>query len=168
MQRMSAYRVRRTDNEEWQLLPTDFTNKDCPIPYINTEVTMPANIPPPPSTPNSLVDIQIKRHDGKLVLSLNAKPLHDLLDSIGCRVEAGAYLDSPSARSSAVHDNKLSTSLFLRQEYPVRVALAQYYSRPASFKELKELCESGHAAVKTILQHYQPVDISYSIQKIVK
>jgi hypothetical protein len=119
--------------------------------------------------PNSLVDIRIARNEvGKLVLAINARALHNLLDSVGCKAGGEAYADGPSAAFSTISQNKMSTRLLLLKQYPVQVALGHHYSRPPSYAELKELCESAHAAVRAILMHYQPVDIHYTIHKLVK
>jgi hypothetical protein len=118
---------------------------------------------------DALVDLRIGRHEGRLTLEINAKPLHDLLDSMGARVSGNMYADRPTCTSSTVSNNgKLSTDLLLKREYPVRLALAGCFTRPPTHRQLKELCESGHAAVTTILDHYRPVDIRYTIVKVVK
>lgn len=124
--------------------------------------------PPPPLPPNALVDIRITRskQDGKLTLEINAKPLHDLLDNMGAKLvqSGGTYTDRPATSYPVIsNDAKLSTDILLKREYPLQISLSSFFSRPPSVLKLKEMCESGHAAVRTILDHYRPVDIRYTI-----
>lgn len=119
--------------------------------------------------PDALVDIRVGRHEGRLTLEISAKPLHDLLDSMGAKTSGSMYTDRPSVSYTAVSNSgKMSTELLLKREYPVRVALSGCFDRPPTHQQLKALCESGHQAVNTILSHYQPVDIRYTIVKVVK
>lgn len=176
----AEYRARWNENDAWHYVgrgPQDHTDDYTETPlaetyedYLNSKgLIMPANPnAPAPSTPDALVDIRIAREDGKLTLSINAKPLHDMLDSVGARFTGNKYDDRPQTSFGVISSNKLSTELFLMREYPVKLALNVHYTKPPALADLKALCESGHTAVKAILTHYQPIDISYSIQKLVK
>lgn len=160
--------------------PSGFPVLDCvymveitepPICPTETPMTTPTSPAEPNSSIDALVDIKIGRgkQDGKLTLEINASNLHALLDSMGARVSDGKYVDRPACSySSIASGNKLSTELFLKQEYPVKLALGPCYERPPTIQQLKALCESGHVAVQTILAHYQPVDITYRIVKVIK
>jgi hypothetical protein len=120
---------------------------------------------------NALVEMAIGRskEDGRLTLEINAKALHDLLDSMGARHGTDSYTDKPATSVVTIaRDGKMSTELLLRCQYPVKVALAPCFERPPTKAQLKAVCESAHDAVKTILAHYQPIDIKYSIHKVIK
>lgn len=150
--------------------PSDLTILDClTMEVVKREKETPMTATPATPLPqNALVDIRICRDktSGKLLLEVNAKPLHDLLDNMGAKlVPSGTtYTDRPAATNEVVNnDGTLSTSLLLKREYPTQISLTQFFNRPPSVLKLKEMCESGHAAVRTILDHYRPVDIRYTI-----
>jgi len=121
-----------------------------------------------PRHPDMMAKIGITRckTTNKLLLSVDAKPLHDLLDSIGCAVDAeNAYKDRPSASFSTVERETISTELLLRRQYPTTISLSGIYRTPPSIQQLRDLCGSAHAQIRKILQHYQPIDISVTINK---
>jgi hypothetical protein len=112
------------------------------------------------------ISITREKSSNKLVLSVDAKPLHDLLESIGVAIGAdGNYKERPVASFSTVERGVISTELLLRRQYPVNVNLSGVYPRPPTVQQLQELCGSAHAQIRTILQHYQPIDISVTISK---
>jgi hypothetical protein len=122
----------------------------------------------PTPTPTQLIKLAIKRNksDSRLMLTIDAKPLHDILDSIGCTADSsGSYRDRPSADFRIVNNNRLSTELFLKRVYPYEVNLTGIFSTPPTVARLREICETALDAVRKILDHYQPIDISYTIHK---
>ena len=135
------------------------------------EPTMPTTSTAPTTAPDSLVELTVGRdkYNGRLTLEINAKPLHDLLDSMGAKTSGTTYVDRPACSYTTISNSgKMSTELLLRREYPMKLALGPCFERPPTIQQLKSMCESGHAAVQTILAHYQPIDISYRIVKVVK
>lgn len=125
------------------------------------------SVTPVTPEPTALAEVSIRRVVGSanLELQVNAKALHDLLDTLGVPCQLGIYAGRPTTRSSVATRTELSTELFLRKEYPIKVNLAEIFNTPPTFQELKVMCLSGNAAIHKILDHYQPVDIRVSIHK---
>lgn len=117
------------------------------------------------STPSPLVSVSIQRSkpSHRLVLVINAKPLHDLLDSIGVPHDSRMYTERPQVGFRIAEGTNLSTELFLRREYPVNVDLSQILSMPVAHSRLEALANSTHAALTKILEFYQPVDIQINV-----
>jgi len=114
----------------------------------------------------SMVKVNITRPGGRLTLSVDAKALHDTLDSIGCKVDGNTYKDRPQSRAAVVSsDYKLSPNVLLRREYPATYDLTDCFTSPPTFTQLKKMCESAYEATRLILDHYQPIDISVEIHK---
>lgn len=144
------------------------------------QVTMPtsnsSSVAPPsppvapvaaPTSPNSLlVDVSITRNkqNSNLELVVNAKSLHDHLDQMGVRHSDAVYLSQPES-SRVLTGSGLSTSPFLRREYPVRIDLTGVFTSPPTRNRLVTLSRTAHDAIRRILEHYQPVDIKVSIHK---
>lgn len=130
----------------------------------------PSAIPPLTHTPDSLVRLAIRRDpsSSRLALIVDAKPLHDLLDRMGVTVEPGSdlYANRPATRTLvASGDFQLSTEVLLRRRYPAEYNLSSVWSTPPTIKQLRTLGESAHAAIRKVLEHYRPIDISFSIIK---
>jgi len=121
---------------------------------------------PAPQAPNLLVDVGISRSKptNRLELVINAKALHDHLDLIGVPHTGGVYQDQPET-NRVLSGNVLSTSPFLRREYPLRIDLTGVFNTPPTRTRLTSLCRTAHDAVRRVLEHYQPVDIRVSIHK---
>jgi hypothetical protein len=121
-----------------------------------------------PDPANTLVEVGVKRdpNDFRIYLVVNAKPLHDILDKIGVPVQNGRYINRPAAGYAVMNNvGHLSTEVFLRREYPVRVPLADVMTTPPTPLKLRESCSTAQAAIRQILEHYQPIDIQITIQK---
>lgn len=121
-------------------------------------------------TPDSLCRLAIRRDpsNSRLTLIVDAKPLHDLLDKMGVQVESGSemYANRPAARFGvASGDFALSTEVLLRRRYPAEFNLSQVWTTPPTIKQLRTLGESAHNAIRKVLEHYRPIDISFSIIK---
>jgi hypothetical protein len=179
------HRYKDTNGEFWEQLDnipydafpvldvvhmTYIAEPPTPEPTMSASTTSPATATPAPPPPDCLVDIRVGRNkeDGKLTMQIDATHLHALLDSMGAKHDGRSYHDKPDCNFSVVSGGKMSPHLLLRREYPMKVALAGCFDRPPTVAQLTALCESGHTAVKTILDHYQPVDIRYSVVKVVK
>ena len=121
-----------------------------------------ADIESPP-----LVDVTIVRSKptNRLSLQISAKPLHDYLESIGVETRGNEFVDQPATSFNVVNGEMLSTKLFLRREYPVTVDLSSIFRDPPTPQRLLNVARSANAVVKSILAHYQPVDIKISIHK---
>ena len=131
---------------------------------------MPTNSAPelaaPQHDPHSIVSVSIKRAkpSHRLVLHIDAKNLHDLLDSVGVPRDGNTYADRPACTYRVANGDNLSTELFLKREYPVTVDLSQILTSPVAHSRLEALATSAKTAVTKILEHYQPVDIQISVQ----
>lgn len=121
-----------------------------------------------PSTEGpTMINLNLKREDGKLVLYVNAKELHDDLDAIGVSFTGDRYNNQPAA-SHSIADARtmtLSSNVLLTRKYPHKVDLTGVFPNPPSYNNLKKLCESAHDQTRKILEHYQPIDISVEIHK---
>lgn len=116
----------------------------------------------------SMIKLNVKREGGRVYLLVNAKGMHDVLDAIGVPSVGGMYSDRPRAEHSVANrsTHTISTEALLRKEYPAKFDLSTVYTDPPpSFKSLQTLTESAFEQARKILEHYQPIDISVSIQK---
>lgn len=130
-----------------------------------TAVTAPALT----HTPNSLVRAHVRRDttSSRLALVVDAKPLHDLLTQMGVPIEDTTFANRPGARHAvASADFQLSTEVLLRRAYPHTVNLSAIWGEPPTIPQLRKLGESIHTAVRKILEHYRPIDISFSVVKV--
>lgn len=138
--------------------------------------TTPAVAPvstPAESTEAPMVTLDIKRgtvdgknHGSALMLIIDAKPLHDLLDLMGCEVSGDTYRNGPSFGGRVVDSaDNLAPGIFLRRVYPYKVNLSEVYSTPPTLSRLRHLAESANSAVQRILEHYRPIDIKVTIAK---
>lgn len=129
--------------------------------------------PAPAPTEASMVTLDIKRgtvdgknHGSALMLIIDAKPLHDLLDLMGCEVAGDTYRNGPSFGGRVVDSaDNLAPGLFLRRVYPLKVNLSEVYSTPPTLSRLRHLAESANSAIQKILEHYRPIDIKVTIAK---
>lgn len=115
----------------------------------------------------TMINLNLKREDGRLVLYVNAKELHDDLDAIGVSYTGDRYNNQPAA-SHSIADARtmtLSSNVLLTRKYPHKVDLTGVFVNPPSYANLKKLCESAHDQTRKILEHYQPIDISVEIHK---
>lgn len=113
-----------------------------------------------------MINIKVGRPNGKLTLFVDAKGLHDTLDSIGVEHDGTMYKDRPASSYSVANNSYvISTETLLRREYPAKFDLSAVYTNPPGFPKLKQLCESAYEQARKILEHYQPIDISVDIQK---
>lgn len=135
---------------------------------------VPAPVPPPdsPTAQHSLVTVDIGRskQTNGLQLIINAKPLHDLLDSMGARYSNSygngpSYDNQPHQDFDVVYGSQLSTKVFLKRAYPYTIDLGRLFSSPPSFQRLTDIARSARNAVSIILDHYRPIDISYHVFK---
>lgn len=168
----SDYRIRNLDTEETVItFRQGRTHTDLStIPFRNQEPeTMPnIEIDPTTRTPEMMARIAITRDKAtnRLLLTIDAKPLHDMLDAIGCLVDdSGNYRDRPPAQTSTCTQSTISTEALLKRSYPTVISLSGVFSQPPTVHQLRELCSSAHAQIRTILLHYQPIDISVTINK---
>ena len=128
--------------------------------------TMPTTTEQDP-THAPLVSVNIKRGEGSaLTLYIDATELHAMLTRIGVPSDERGFLDKPGAAYGVSSpDFKLSTDVLLRKQYPARIKLSEVFSTPPSYTQLKRLAESSTDAIRRILEHYQPIDISINISK---
>lgn len=164
-----------TDNEALEYIQLENTSSNNYSSTISTptEETMPqpaqTDLPLQPlqhtHEPAPLVSVNITRHKPthRLILQINAKPLHDLLDAIGVPHDHGVYTERPSSSIRIASGNTLSTEIFLKREYPVTIDLSTVLTAPVAHSRLEELANSSQAAVAKILEFYQPVDIQISV-----
>lgn len=131
---------------------------------------MPTTFPqvePPPGTPPTdrqpMVDVAIKRVPGSvgLTLTINARPLHDLLDSMGVPRDGASYMERPREDTSTVDRDRLlvSTHAILKRAYPLTIRLSEVFSAPVSHAQLVSIANSVRGQTERILDHYRPVDI---------
>lgn len=125
--------------------------------------------PDPNAERKSMIKLNVKREGGRVFLYVNAKGMHDVLDQIGVPTDGGIlYKDRPRTTFMVADrvSNTLSTEVLLRKEYPAKFDLSTVYADPPpSFSSLQRLTESAFEQSRKILEHYQPIDISVSIQK---
>lgn len=127
-----------------------------------------ADIPVPS---DKLAHTHITRDDQhRLILTIDAKPLHDFLTAIGVKTQSGMFAHRPPSQFATIHrgNSQLSTELFLKLEYPVKVDLSSVFDAPPTRAKLLELAQSTFACVRRIVEWYRPVDISYSVNKLTK
>ena len=145
------------------------TSQEVTVPTVPTPVNAAFVVPESSQAsqaPNLLVDVGISRSKptNRLELVVNAKALHDHLDLIGVPHTGGVYQDQPET-NRVLSGSSLSTSPFLRREYPLRIDLTGVFTTPPTRSRLAALCRTAHDAVRRVLEHYQPVDIRVSIHK---
>lgn len=119
----------------------------------------PVTIPNPP-----MVDVAIKRLPGAgvgLTLTINAQPLHNLLDGMGVPRMGSSYQDLPREETSTVDIRTLcvSTHALLKRTYPVTIQLRDVINEPISHAKLLTIAASVKGQTQRILDHYRPVDI---------
>lgn len=127
------------------------------------ERTIPAN-----TERKSMIKLNVKREGGRLFLYVNASGLHSILDQIGVPSTAEMYNDRPRAAETVANrtTHTISTDALLRKQYPAKFDLSTVYTDPPpSIASLQRLTESAFEQTRKILEHYQPIDISVSIQK---
>lgn len=156
------------------------TNVTLFYPFVENpiESPMPTNMTPDPTTTPvvpvaapttpmmATVGITRSKVNNALQLVINAKPLHDLLDTLGATVgRDGTYNNRPPAQDTVLRNSELSTEVFLRREYPTTINLGPVFQSPPTMNRLKDLCNSAYPVIRKILTHYQPVDIQVTINK---
>jgi hypothetical protein len=123
----------------------------------------------PNAEKKSMIKLNVKREGGRLFLYVHAKGMHDILDSIGVPTAGEMYADRPRATTQVADRTThiISTDALLRKEYPSKFDLTAVYGteQPPSIANLQRLTESAFEQTRKILEHYQPIDISVSIQK---
>lgn len=121
--------------------------------------------PAPEAAPMVTVDITRDENTNALRLTINAKNLHDHLDSIGVPKETNGvwYKNRPRTDFQIAGNGRISTEMFLKRTYPNVVDLSSVFTTPPPFRKLAELAQSGKAVVASILDHYRPVDISVHV-----
>jgi hypothetical protein len=116
-----------------------------------------------------MVEVKFKKVSGKLFILINAKGLHEILDSIGVQSSGtpSKYLDRPYATDQVCNTGNymLSTEVFLVKQYPLECDLTTVFGIPPTIDQLKKLAQSSFEQVRKILEHYQPIDIQVEIQK---
>jgi hypothetical protein len=137
-----------------------------------------------------MINVNVRRVGGKMMLLVNAKDFHDELDKIGVAHSETEYLDRPAASTSVADTSfRMSTDVLLKRDYkevevvdvkmvdgkpvketkkiPVTCAadLTRVFSVPPTFEQLKKLSNSAQEAARRILDHYVPIDICVEIQK---
>lgn len=139
----------------------------------NLETTMPETPTPiqPDLThgPDSLVRAKIVRDmsNARLTLVLDAKPLHDLLERMGVKHDGTSFAGRPGSRYTvASPDFQVQTEALLTRRYPASFNLSGIWTEPPTIPQLKKLGESIHTAVRKILEHYRPIDISFNLVKV--
>jgi hypothetical protein len=181
------YRLVRHDNDH----ETDYAAPGAVLTYLATKCssaattslsdeilhrgcTMPALVPAPilqsQIDPNErMVHVAVQRHaatGSKLYLHINATKLHETLAALGVPKVGNRFENRPTSRTAIADASfNLSTEVFLVAEYPAKFDLSQVFTAPPSLSNLKRLCNSSFDAVRRILEHYQPIDISVEIQK---
>ena len=155
------------------LLPNFATNPDSEITTMPADPAAAADLAATLAhTPDSLVRAKIVRDmaTSRLTLVIDAKPLHELLERMGVKTEGGAngsFAGRPGARFSvASSDFQVSTEVLLNRRYPASYSLSAIWTEPPTIPQLKKLGESIHTAVRKILEHYRPIDISFSLVKV--
>lgn len=144
-------------------LSHDILHKGCTMPT-------PTPIPQSQIDPNErMVSVSVKReasNGSKLFLYINAQKLHDTLSALGVPKTGNRFENRPVSRTAIADASfNLSTDVFLTAEYPAKYDLSQVFANPPSLSNLKRMCNSSFDAVRRILEHYQPIDISVEIQK---
>lgn len=132
---------------------------------ISNETPSATSETPNPHAPLATVSIKRDKQTNALTLQIDAKPFHDLLDSIGVINNGGTYISQPSAAFNVVRENELSTKLFLKREYPVVANLSAIWDTPPTIDRLEAICMSAQSVMRKILNHYQPIDIKVTIHK---
>ena len=124
--------------------------------------------PPAGAERTSMITLNVKRKGGRVFLLVNAKGMHDILDSIGVPAVNGVYSDRPRATDLVANRTThiISTEALLRKEYPAEFDLSVVYGadHPPNIANLQRLTESAFEQTRKILEHYQPIDITVSIQ----
>lgn len=123
------------------------------------------NTTPAPRQPVVTVNIVRQKPNNHLVLEINAKPLHDELERMGARAVGDGFDNPPNCSYSILSGDTLSSRLFLRREYPVRVDLTNVFANPPTFHRLSEIAKSTTKVVDGILDHYRPIDIKITVYK---
>lgn len=117
----------------------------------------------------SMVSIKIKRSGGRVVMAVDAKGLHDVLDAIGVPTtdNGDRYADRPRADHAVLNraTSVLSTEVFLRRQYPATFDLSALFNDPPNPSVFQRIGDSAYDQVRKVLEHYQPIDISVSITK---
>lgn len=130
---------------------------------------MPDDEYPPGLEKKNMVLIKYLREGGKLMVSINAQGLHEILDSIGVQTEGdpARYKDRPYSVEAVANTSSmiLSTETLLVKQYPAKFDLSVVFIKPPSLDSLKKLAQSGYEQCRKILEHYQPIDIQVEIQK---
>lgn len=117
----------------------------------------------------AMVSIKINRVGGRVIMAVDAKGLHDVLDGIGVATNEGGerYADRPRADHAVLNraTNILSTEVFLRRQYPATFDLSALFNDPPNPGVFQRIGDSAYEQVRKVLEHYQPIDISVSITK---
>lgn len=142
-------------------------NQTTGTPMPDNTAPTPPPPPPPVMAPNEpMVHARIARDtDNKLILTVDARNLHNFLDSIGVQHANNVYLNGPSGSSNPVSSGRLQPRLFLTRQYPMKVNLGELYNQPPTLAALKELAGTAKPMVKLIVDHYHPVDINITLHK---
>ena len=126
----------------------------------------PATVPEPAAQahPSAVVAIT-RKGSGKLMLSINAKDLHDALDRLGVPHDGMRYEGRPRTQVSVVSTsyNRLSTEPFLVREYPATFDISGMWQEPPAPAVLETIASSARDAINKILNHYMPVDITVRV-----
>ena len=149
-----------------ELFTEDIFQRGCIMPAAPTPTPLPASAINPAER---MVHVAVKRdttNGSRLFLYVDAKKLHETLTSLGVPKTGTRFDNRPASRQSVADASfNLSTEVFLNAEYPAKYDLSAVFANPPSLANLKKLCNSSFEAVRKILEHYQPIDISVEIQK---
>lgn len=115
----------------------------------------------------SMVKIGIARKLGKVTLTVDAKGLHDVLDTLGVPHSGNMYSDRPRANEAVLNRSTgvISTEVLLRREYPATFDLSGVFTEPPNPSMFQRIGDSGYDQVRKVLEHYQPIDINVTISK---
>lgn len=111
------------------------------------------------------VKVKFLRQAGRATLSLDATQLHEYLDALGIEKGAdGVYKDQPYSEYGEIdtYRNRLSMKLLLKPGVQT-VNLGDHYSQPVGVDRLNALADSTGDVVRSIVDHYRPIEISVVI-----
>jgi hypothetical protein len=110
------------------------------------------------------VKMKFRRENGKATLNLDASELHTYLRELGVAEEDGKFKDGPYSDYPQIdtYSNRLSPRILLTTG-PQVVDLASLFNRPLTLDQLTRLADSASDVVRTVVDHYRPIEISVVI-----
>lgn len=109
------------------------------------------------------VKAKFLRQSGRATLSIDATELHDYLRQLGVALntENTAFVDPPANDYPEIdtYRNRISPKLLLRIG-PQSVKLGDHYRAPIGMDLLNTLADSIGDVVRTVVDHYRPIEIS--------